>query len=402
MPSTKTTAAPSLPGTAPSVASSVPTLQPLGDRPVAPSDGPGYLPATPETVLWGRLPCAADSPVLSVDPGQEVWVDTVSHEGILEDQGRDPLAFFTGHGICVEDVLDDAVRVAREVAHDPAVDGPHVITGPVEVRGALPGDVLSVTVVDLRLRAGYGVVSSRHGRGALPGELPDHRSPGPVSLLCTVEDGADGLSGSLPAGPGDPRRVRFPLAPFLGTTGVAVAGSTRPHSVPPGQHGGNLDVSVLGVGSTLHLPVQVPGALAYVGDPHFSQGDGEVALTAFEAPLRALLRFDLVRPSTTPVPADPAAPARAPGPAGPWAETDELLVAIGLDVDLGEAMRDATRCALALLEREGMHPAHAYAYLSAAGDFAVSQVVDQVCGVHGTIRKADLRELRGAPEAPQP
>jgi acetamidase/formamidase len=265
--------------------------------------------------------------------------------------------------------------------------------------------VLSVTVVDLRLRAGYGVVSSRHGRGGLPGEMPDPRSPGPVSLLCTVEDGPDGLSGSLPAGPGDLRRVRFPLAPFLGTTGVAVAGGTRPHSVPPGQHGGNLDVSVLGVGSTLHLPVQVPGALAYVGDPHFSQGDGEVALTAFEAPLRALLRLDLVRQgdahgaadaaASAPGPTDAPAPASAPGPTGPWAETEELLVAIGLDADLGEAMRDATRCALALLEREGMHRAHAYAYLSAAGDFAVSQVVDQVCGVHGTIRKADLRELRG-------
>lgn len=403
--SSETTTAPSLPGAAPSVASGVPVLQPLGDRPVAPSDGPGYLPATPGTVLWGRLPCASDSPVLSVDPGQEVWVDTVSHEGILEDQGRDPVAFFTGHGVLGENVLHDAVQVAREVPHDPAVDGPHVVTGPIEVRGALPGDVLSVTVVDLRLRAGYGVVSSRHGRGALPGELPDPRSPGPVSILCTVEDGPDGLSGSLPVGPGDTRRVRFPLAPFLGTTGVAVAGGTRPHSVPPGQHGGNLDVSVLGAGSTLHLPVQVPGALAYVGDPHFSQGDGEVALTAFEAPLRALLRFDLVRQGdahgTDDAPASTPAPATSPGPTGPWAETDELLVAIGLDADLGEAMRDATRCALALLEREGMHPAHAYAYLSAAGDFAVSQVVDQVCGVHGAIRKADLRELRGPSAPPQ-
>lgn len=399
MTSSATTAALSLPGAAPSVASGVPVLQPLGDRPVAPSDGPGYLPATPETVLWGRLPCGSDSPVLSIDPGQEVWVDTVSHEGILEDQGRDPVAFFTGHGVPGEDVLDDAVRVAREVSHDPTVDGPHVVTGPIEVRGALPGDVLSVTVVDLRLRAGYGVVSSRHGRGALPGEMPDPRSPGPVSLLCTVQVGPDGLSGSLPAGPGDPRRVRFPLAPFLGTTGVAVAGGTRPHSVPPGQHGGNLDVSVLGVGSTLHLRVQVPGALVYVGDPHFSQGDGEVALTAFEAPLRALLRFDVVRQGDEHGAAD--ASASAPGPTGPWAETDELLVAIGLDADLGEAMRDATRCALALLEREGMHPAHAYAYLSAAGDFAVSQVVDQVCGVHATIRKADLRELRGRSAPPQ-
>lgn len=374
----------------------LPVLHPLSTGIEIPGHGrgsrPGYLPATPRTVLWGRLPCADDSPVLSINAGESLWIDTVSHEGILEDQGRDPVAFFGGHGVPAVDVLHDAVRVAREVSHDPLTDGPHVITGPIEVRGARVGDVLSITVLDLALRTGYGIVSNRHGRGALPEQFPVGGSLDVVSILCTVDQpvGAAGtaLTGSMAAGPGDRRRVRFPLRPFLGTMGVAVAGTERAHSVPPGAHGGNVDVSLLGVGSTLNIPVQVPGALAYVGDPHFAQGDGEVALTAFEAPLRAHLRFDLIRRETL------------TAPRALWGETEELLIPIGLDVDLNEAMRQATRSAVALLTDAGMDPAHAFAYLSAAGDFAVSQVVDRVSGVHGKIRKADLVELLEAAPSP--
>lgn len=374
----------------------LPVLHPLSTGIEIPGHGrgsrPGYLPATPRTVLWGRLPCADDSPVLSINAGESLWIDTVSHEGILEDQGRDPVAFFGGHGVPASDVLHDAVRVAREVSHDPLTDGPHVITGPIEVRGARVGDVLSITVLDLALRTGYGIVSNRHGRGALPEQFPVGGSLDVVSILCTVDQpvGAAGttLTGSMAAGPGDRRRVRFPLRPFLGTMGVAVAGTERAHSVPPGAHGGNVDVSLLGVGSTLNIPVQVPGALAYVGDPHFAQGDGEVALTAFEAPLRAHLRFDLIRRETL------------TAPRALWGETEELLIPIGLDVDLNEAMRQATRSAVALLTDAGMDPAHAFAYLSAAGDFAVSQVVDRVSGVHGKIRKADLVELLEAVPPP--
>lgn len=381
----------------------LPVLQPLSSGIEIPGHGrgsrPGYLPATPRTVLWGRLPCADDSPVLRINPGESLWIDTVSHEGILDDQGRDPVAFFGGHGIAAGDVLHDAVSVAGQVPRHSHDDGPHVITGPIEVRGARVGDVLAITVLDLELRTAYGIVSNRHGRGALPDEFPAGPTTDPVSILCTVDPPAGPwaahgrfpsvasgatLTGSMAAGPGDRRRVRFPLRPFLGTMGVAVAGSERAHSVPPGLHGGNVDVSLLGVGSTLNVPVQVPGALAYVGDPHFAQGDGEVALTAFEAPLRAHVRFDLVRRETLATPRTL------------WGETDELLIPIGLDVDLGEAMRQATRSAIALLTDAGMDPAHAYAYLSAAGDFAVSQVVDRVSGVHGKIRKADLVELLDA------
>ncbi len=140
---------------------------------VGPVPGDHYLPARPSEVFWGRLPCADDAPVLTVRAGETVTIDTLSHEGLLEDQGRDPLAFFMGHEVPAALVLDDAVALAAS-AHprDPAADGPHVVTGPIAVDGAQPGDLLVIEVVRLQPRVPYGVVSNRHGRGALPGEYP--------------------------------------------------------------------------------------------------------------------------------------------------------------------------------------------------------------------------------------
>lgn len=337
-----------------------------------------YLPADPAAVLWGRLPCAADTAVLTIDPGTEVTIDTISHEGILEDQGRDPARFFGSYGVSRDAVLDDAVALAASTySRDPAVDGPHVITGPIAVRGAHVGDLLKMTVVELLPRVPYGVISNRHGKGALVGELP--RAEGNVSVFAAV----DGDHGTLPRVLGGEHTVRFPLAPFLGTMGVAVAGPERPHSVPPGSHGGNIDIKLLTEGAVLYLPVQVEGALAYVGDPHFAQGDGEVALTAMEASLRATIRFEVV----------PAKEALAEfGPVlGPLVQTDEYLVPTGLDRDLDTAVQNAVRAALSLLQaRFGMDEAHAYAYLSAATDFDISQVVDIVKGVHAKIRVSDF------------
>lgn len=353
-----------------------------------------YLPTSVETAYWGRLPCATDHAVLSVDPGQEVLVDTLSHEGILEDQGGDPVAYFAQHGVAEDAVLADAVELATtrrsrlgdRVPGLPGVRGAHgghVVTGPVEVRGALPGDLLAIHVLSTEPRVPYGVISNRHGRGALPQEYPAGGAD-VVSVFARVEAWADGAGrGSLPLFEGSDRTVGFDLHPFLGIMGVAAAGDERPHSVPPGPFGGNLDINLLGAGSTLYLPVQVAGALAYVGDPHFAQGDGEVALTAFEASLRARLRFEVI----------PAADAVATFGtlAGPLAETAEFLVPTGLDPDLDVAVQNCVRAAIALLGvRYGMSPAHAYAYLSAATDFDISQVVDVVKGVHARIRKADF------------
>jgi len=333
-----------------------------------------YLPADPSAVLWGRLPCESDAPVLTIDSGTEVTIDTISHEGILEDQGRDPRAFFAGFG--ATEVLDDAVVLAAS-DYDRGDGGPHVITGPIHVTGARPGDLLRMTVLETLPRVPYGVISNRHGRGALPGEYPEGTEN--VSIFAAV----DGDHGTMPRVLGGPHAVRFPLRPFLGVMGVAVAGSTRPHSVPPGRHGGNLDITLLTEGASLYLPVQVAGALAYVGDPHFAQGDGEVALTAMEASLRATLRFEVV--------AHEDAIAEFGMLVGPLAETTEYLIPTGLDEDLDLAMQDCVRAAIALLRaRYAMDAAHAYAYLSAATDFNISQVVDLVKGVHARIRKADF------------
>jgi acetamidase/formamidase len=246
-----------------------------------------------------------------------------------------------------------------------------------------------VTVLELTPRVPYGMVSARHGFGALPGELPS--PPGPVTTFATAHSDWHGAWGRMAVDPADPGRgsLRFPLRPFLGVMGVAVPGDRRPHSVPPGRHGGNLDVALLGEGATLYLPVQVEDALVYFGDPHFAQGDGEVALTAFEASLRASVRLDVI----------PGGAGRRPGGARPqpFGETGDYLVPIGLDEDLDEAMRDCVRCALDLLTTDyGIDRHLAMAYLSAAGDFAVSQVVDQVKGVHGKIRKADFTDVRPA------
>ncbi|GAA4685316.1 acetamidase/formamidase family protein [Frondihabitans cladoniiphilus] len=342
-----------------------------------------YLSAALPNILWGRLPCAADTAVLTVAPGTEVTIDTISHEGILDDQGRDPVAFFAGHGVARDGVLDDAVAVAASTGlRDPAVDGPHVVTGPIAVEGAEPGDVLTMTLVTATPRVPYGVISNRHGRGALAGEYP--QAEGNVSTFAAVASREDGtLVGTLPRIPGGPRTVTFPLHPFLGIMGVAVAGGERPHSVPPGAHGGNIDINLLVEGASLHLPVQVPGALAYVGDPHFAQGDGEVALTAMEASLRVTVRFDLIKRAD--------AVAAFGEIAGPLAETAEYLVPTGLDEDLDEAVQNCVRAAIDLLHaRYGMDRTLAYAYLSAATDFDISQVVDLVKGVHARIRKEDF------------
>lgn len=348
------------------------------DPGVGPIRSDVYLPATLDHVRWGRLPCERDAPVLSVDPGTEVTIDTISHEGILEDQGRDPRRFFEPHDVA--GVLSDAVQLAAsDLPRTFGVDGPHVVTGPIQIRGARPGDLLAMTVLETLPRVPYGVISNRHGRGALPGEYP---LGGDVySVFAAVDE--SGERGLLPLVPGGERTVSFPLAPFLGIMGVAVAGDERPHTVPPGPHGGNIDINLLTVGATLYLPVQVPGALAYVGDPHFAQGDGEVALTAMEASLRATVRFDVI--------AREEALSRFGDIVGPLAETHEFLVPTGLDEDLDLAVQDCVRAAIALLTaRYAMDPAQAYAYLSAATDFNISQVVDIVKGVHARIRKADF------------
>ncbi|MFT4041713.1 MAG: acetamidase/formamidase family protein [Gordonia sp. (in: high G+C Gram-positive bacteria)] len=347
-----------------------------------------YLASTPSTVSWGELPCETDTPVHEMASGQIITIDTVSHEGILPDQGRDPREFFARFGVPAGRILPDAIDIAASGIIHTSAQGPHVVTGPVAVRGAEPGDLLALDIIELSRRADYGIVSSRHGKGALPEEFPadGHAS---TSVFCTAFDDI----GVLPLRQDDSsftdrhqRSIRFPLNPFLGIMGVAAAGHVRPYSVPPGRYGGNLDIRVFGIGATVYLPVQVPEALFYIGDPHYSQGDGEVALTAFEAPLRATLRVEVI-----------AGGAQLAG-GRPFGETAEHLVSIGLDPDLDEAVRDSVDAALDLmLARYGVPRHLGYAYLSAACDVRVSQVVDQVKGCHTLIRKADFDQCHVSP-----
>jgi acetamidase/formamidase len=343
-----------------------------------------HLAATLRTTLWGCLPGESDAPVLTVEPGQQVMIDTVSHEGILEDQGRDPVAFFGNHGVAAADVLGDAIDIAAHGEHDLS-SGPHVVTGPIAVRAAQPGDWLTVRIDALRPRAAYGVISSRHGRGALPGRFP---ADGPLaSVFCRV----DGAFGYLPLRQGgDDRSVRFPLGPFLGIMGVTPRGAGRRNSIPPGKFGGNIDIALLREGTVLYLPVEVPEAGFYVGDPHYAQGDGEIALTALEAPLTATLTLGLMDRAQ--------ARERLGAVTGPVALTPEFIVPTGLDADLDVAVERCAANAVELLATAfGMDPQIAYAYLSAATDFDISQVVDLVKGVHARIRLADFPRRGGWP-----
>ena len=390
-------------------------LQPhQGDIP-----GDHYLVSTPDEVLWGYVPTVHATPVAHLKSGETITIDALSHEGILEDQGRDPLSFFGSHGVESDAVLQDAVDIAAgytRTARNFDTDGPHVVTGPVAVAGAAPGDVLKIETLAAEPRVPYGVVSSRHGKGALalqkgpaapegitldevmPPAASDNRSSGVptdyhnVSVFTGIEDGKGVMtSGDM--------TVRFPLRPFMGMMGVAFAetsGLTDPeaNSVPPTLGGGNIDIRHLGPGSTFYLPVRADGALFYVGDPHMGMGDGEVALTAMEGSLRGTFRLTVCKPGS----------GDAPDLAHryPFGETADAWIPIGLSdpdglggsgisSDLNTAMRRAVVNALDFLEQEkGMDRAVAYAYLSAAADFALSQVVDRTVGVHGLIRKADF------------
>ncbi|WP_298587141.1 acetamidase/formamidase family protein [uncultured Kocuria sp.] len=378
--------------------------------------GDHYLPSDVDGVLWGYVPSLDAEPSLRMRSGRTVTIDAVSHEGILEDQGRDPLEFFGEQGVSRGQVLEDAIEIARDydrTERDFDRDGPHVVTGPVFVEEARPGDVLKIETLHADLRVPYGVVSSRHGKGALP-RAADGGAPAGIELEEVMPPvGTDGRATGEPEDYGTVSvftpvergqgvmgegRVRFPLRPFMGMMGVAYAQGAGPtdgllNSIPPTLGGGNIDIRHLGVGSTFYLPVQTDGALFYVGDPHMAMGDGEVALTAMEGSLRGTFRLTVCKAGEGDAP--------SVAHAYPFAETDEHWIPIGLSdpdgaaggqgSDLDVAMRRAVVNALDFLETDrGMDRAVAYAYLSAAADFAISQVVDRTVGVHGLIRKADF------------
>jgi acetamidase/formamidase len=166
----------------------------------------------------------------------------------------------------------------------------------------------------------------------------------------------------------------------MGIMGVVPANREEAvNSIPPGIYGGNIDIKHIGEGTSLYLPVQVPGALFYAGDPHCAQGNGEVALTAIECSLTPT--FELVVHKDMKLNT-------------PMAETPEAWLAIGLDKDLDEAMKKSVRESLRIIEEKyGLTKQDALLLGSAAIDFEVSQVVDIVKGIHGVISKDLLKKL---------
>ncbi|GGH62724.1 acetamidase/formamidase family protein [Rothia aerolata] len=385
----------------------------VGDIP-----GDHYLASHTEEILWGYVPTVHAEPVQRMKSGQTITIDALSHEGILEDQGKDPVAFFGQHGVEESEVLEDAQHVAQNYSRherDFVKDGPHVVTGPVFVEGAEPGDVLKIETLSAQPRVPYGVVSARHGKGALA-LTPDGKAPagidltevmppietdgrlnenpedfGNISVFTAIEQDSGVMkSGDI--------QVKFPLNPFFGMMGVAYSEASDPidasaNSIPPTLGGGNIDISHLGVGSTLYLPVSAEGALFYVGDPHMAMGDGEVSLTAMEGSLRGTFRLTVCKPGSGDAPTVAFT--------YPFAETEDYWIPTGLsdpngsvaeqNNDLNVAMRRAVVNALDFLEHDqGMDRSIAYAYLSAAANFAMSQVVDRTTGAHALIRKADF------------
>lgn len=360
--------------------------------------GDYYVPSSIENILWGRLPNKNSKSILTVPSGSTVTFDTLSHEGLLEDQGRNVTEYFNKYGVSNTDILDEAKAItSSDLKHNFDEDGPHIVTGPVAVKGAEPGDVLKVEVLALEPRVKYGVISNRHYKGTLIGEFPENegRQEGAnaqnpelynnVSIFTPIKEIDDVWYAYFD---NNGKEIKFPINPFLGLMGVAPNTSESWSSVPPANIGGNIDINELGVGSTLYLPVEVKDALFYTGDPHFVQGDGEVALTALEGSLRGTVRLTVLKKGSKEI------PRQGDTFKQPFAETEKYWIPIGLDTDLNLAMKQSVRESIDFISKQfGIDRALAYAYLSAATDYEVSQVVDKTKGIHGLIPKADFSNL---------
>lgn len=361
-------------------------------------EGQYYLGTAYENITWGCLPNKDSKPVMTVPSGATVTIDTLSHEGVLEDQGKDPVKYFMSKGVPENQILNIGKELtASDKPHDFDKDGPHVVTGPIYVEGAEPGDVLKVEVLSLYSRVPYGVISNRHFKGVLVGEFPENegRLPGAdkdhperynnISIFTPIKKVGDEYFGYLNE---NGHELSFPLFPFLGIMGVANATSESLSSIPPTRLGGNLDINELGVGSTLYLPVDVKGASFFTGDPHFVQGDGEVALTALEGSLRGTVRLTVLKKGSTAIPGNPEKFDMCFG------ETEDFWIPIGLNQDLDEAMKQSVRESINFLSKQtGIDRKTVYAYLSAATDYEVSQAVDKTKGIHALIQKRDFKEF---------
>ena len=318
-----------------------------------------HVRSVPGNVTWGLIPANAP-PVLRIASGQTVRIDTVSQQGITA--GIDPVEFFGAAGIDPDRVLDDVKQIYRHVKREPGAGG-HVLTGPIYIDAAHPGDMLEVRILDVEFRIDYGVNNSGPGLGAAPELLPD------VARNIIRLDLERGVAKFSP-------QIELPLAPFMGIMAVAPPLAQAPANTrPPGAFGGNMDLKMLTRGSTLYLPVFHEGAQFFTGDGHGLQGDGEINGTAIEISLTPTLQFIVHRGAGRDM-------------KWPRAEDRDHHYVMGMDTDLDEAAHLAILESVAFLQaRAGLSAADAYALTSLAVDFRIGEAVNHVKMVYGAIPK---------------
>ena len=330
-----------------------------------------YVPSTPENVVWGWYPIARP-PVLTIESGETVRIDTLTHAG--STQAEDPERFLGQFGVAPTEILQEVIDFWRSKSDRPREGrSAHVITGPIYLNGAEPGDMLEIQVLALRTRVPYGINTTGSTTGVFDPDYPGAPSGGEPPfeiprvqhlIRTAVVDGREVALFSdniqVPLAPFMGVMAVAPEAPIVGQPGVDVAGVQG--SRPPGDFGGNLDVKDLTVGSTLYLPIFHSGARVYVGDPHSAQGDGEVSGTAIEQSLSGDFRFILHK-------------GRAIDE--PRAETATAHILMGIDLDLDRALRKAVIAVVNfLVDEHGMTRSQAYSLASIAVDFRVAEAVD--------------------------
>lgn len=310
-----------------------------------------HLPASPDTVHWGWF-SAGLAPVMTVEPGERVTIESVSGgPANLPPEGH----------VVPPELLEIHARAERRRPG-------HILTGPVAVRGARPGDVLEVRILEVAPWTDWGYTSVGALGGALPGEFD-------AAQIHSTLDPERGTA-RLPWG------TELKLSPFFGVMGVAPpARWGEIPTIQPRAHGGNLDNKELGAGATLYLPVWTEGALFSCGDGHGIQGDGEVCLTAIETALRGTFEFHLHK---------------GKGWDYPRAETPTHLITMGLHEDLDTAARDALRRMIDWLAAiSDLSRTDAYMLMSLAGDIRITQVVNGEKGSHAMLPKSVLETLPG-------
>lgn len=342
--------------------------------------------STPENLVWGWYPLDRE-PVLTVRSGDTVRIDTLSHAGTT--QAEEPVDYLGQFGAAPDEVLQDVVDFWGTRPDRPREGrSGHVITGPIYIEGAEPGDTLEVQILSMRTRAPYGINNTGPTSGVFgpgyPGTSPEDEPFDMPAMRHFIRTGeVDGREVALFAD-----GIQVPLAPFMGVMAVAPEnptvgqpGVTVPGvqaSRPPGPFGGNLDVKDLIAGSTLYLPVFHPGARFYVGDPHSVQGDGEVSGTAIEQSLSGDFRFVLHKGRTID---------------GPRAENATHHILMGIDLDLDRALRKAVVATVDfLVEERGLTRPRAFSLASIAVDFRVAEAVDLTQVVTAFVPKAIFLE----------